>query len=97
MALTTLERVPTLLPERGFTQLEDLGVLETDTDVMEMAKRMASQTQAEGRVLLGIVITKCLQTLVWWVRDHQKQGWPLVAAEFNAKAMNQASKMKALK
>jgi hypothetical protein len=58
---------------KGFNQLDDLGVLETDTDVTEMAKRMASRTQAEGRVLLGTVIITRLQTLVWWIRDHQKR------------------------
>ena len=77
--------------------MEDLGVLETDMDITEMAKRMASRMQAEGRVLLGTVIIKCLQKLVWWIRDHQKRGLPLVAAEFNAETMNQASEMKALK
>jgi 3-methyladenine DNA glycosylase Tag len=56
----------------GFNQLEDLRVLEIDTDVTEMAKRMAAHMQAEGRVLLGTVIIKHLQMLVWWVRDHQK-------------------------
>ena len=30
-----------IINQEGFTQLEDLGVLETDTDVTEMAKRMA--------------------------------------------------------
>ena len=65
-----------IIAREGFTQLEDLGVLETDTDITEMAKRMASRTQAEGRVLLGTVIIKRLQTLVWWVRDHQKRGLP---------------------
>jgi hypothetical protein len=35
-------------------------------------------TQAKGRVLLGTVVIKHLQTLVWWVCDHQKQGFPLV-------------------
>jgi hypothetical protein len=86
-----------IIAREGFTQIEDLGVLETDTDVMEMAKRMASRTQAKGRVLLGTVIIKRLQTLVWWVRDHQKRGLPLEAADFNAATMNQASEMKALR
>jgi hypothetical protein len=86
-----------IIAREGFTQLEDLGVLETDTDVTEMAKRMASRTQAEGRVSLGTVVIKCLQMLVWWVRDHQKRDLPLVAAEFNAAMMNQASEMKALR
>ena len=47
-----------IITREGFTQLEDLRVLEMDTDVMEMAKRMAMRTQAEGRVLLGMVIIK---------------------------------------
>jgi hypothetical protein len=50
---------------KGFTQLDDLGVLETDSDVTEMAKRLASRTQAKGRVLLGTVIIKRFQMLVW--------------------------------
>jgi hypothetical protein len=53
-----------IISQEGFTQLEDLGVLETDTDVSEMAKRMATCTQAEGRLLLGMVVIKWLQTLV---------------------------------
>ena len=31
-----------IINQEGFTQLSDLGVLETDTDVTEMAKRMAA-------------------------------------------------------
>ena len=85
-----------IINQEGFTQLEDLGVLETDTDVSEMAKRMATRTQAEGRVLLGTVVIKRLQTLVWWVRDQQKRGLTLDAADFDAAAMNQASEMKTL-
>jgi len=34
-----------IINQEGFTQLEDLGVLETDTNVSEMAKRMATRTQ----------------------------------------------------
>ena len=75
---------------------EYLRVLETDMDVAEMAKRMASQMQAEGRVLLGTVIIKCLQTLIWWVRYHQKRNLPLVAAQFNAEALSQAFEMRTL-
>jgi hypothetical protein len=66
-----------IMNHEGFTQLDDLGVLETNTDVTEMAKRMASCTQAKGRVLLGTIIIKRLQTLVWWFRDHQKRELPL--------------------
>jgi hypothetical protein len=37
-----------IITHEGFTQLADFGVLENDMDVSEMAKRMASQTVAEG-------------------------------------------------
>jgi hypothetical protein len=39
---------------------------------------------------------KCLQTLVWWVRDHQKHGLPLEAADFDIETMNKAVQMKVL-
>jgi hypothetical protein len=86
-----------IITQEGFTQLEDLGVLETDSDVTEMAKRMATRTQAEGRVLLGTVIIKRMQTLVWWIRDQRKRGQALVAADFDIDAMTQASEMKTLR
>jgi hypothetical protein len=47
-----------IINQEGFTKLEDLGVLEMDMDITEMDKRMASHTQAEGRVLLGTAIIK---------------------------------------
>jgi hypothetical protein len=56
-----------IINQEGFTRIEDLGILENDTDVSDMAKRMASRMLAKGRVLLGTVIIKRLQTLVWWV------------------------------
>jgi hypothetical protein len=59
---------------------------------------MASLTQAKGRVSLGTVVIKHLQSLVWWVCNHQqKQGLPLVAADFDAAMMSQAYTMKALR
>ena len=39
---------------------------------------------------------KHLQTLVWWVRDCQKCGLPLVVADFDIQMMNKAAQMKAL-
>jgi hypothetical protein len=86
-----------IINRAGFTHLEDLGVLETDTDVSKMAKRMATRTKVEGRVLLRTVMIKRLQTLVWWVRDQQKCGLTLNAADFNAAAINKASEMKTLR
>jgi hypothetical protein len=37
-----------VITREGFTQLADFGVLENDTDVSKMAKRMASRMVAEG-------------------------------------------------
>jgi hypothetical protein len=34
--------------------------------------------------------------LVWWIRDQQKCGLALVAANFDAVAMNQVAEMKSL-
>jgi hypothetical protein len=39
---------------------------------------------------------KRLQTLVWWVRDHQKCGLPLVVADFDIETMNEVAQMKVL-
>jgi hypothetical protein len=71
--------------------------IETNTDITEMAEKVASHTQAEGRVLLGTVVIKRLQTLVWWIRDHQKRGLPLNANEFTVKTMASAAEMKTLR
>jgi ribosomal protein L35AE/L33A len=77
-----------IIMQKGFTQLEE--------DVSKMAKRMAMRTQAEGRVLLGTVMIKHLQTLIWWVRDQQKCGLTLNVVDFEVSTMNQASEMKTL-
>jgi hypothetical protein len=86
----------TIIEREGFTQLDDLGVLEMDANVSDMAKRMATCTQVEGHVLLGTVVIKRLQTLIWWIRDHQKRGLTLSATNFDVAAMNAASEMKTL-
>jgi hypothetical protein len=86
-----------IITKEGFTSLEDLGMLESDLDVTDMAKRMAAWTIAEGRVQLQTVVVKRFQTLVWWVRNHQKRGLALNAADFTAEVMKQAGEMKSLK
>jgi hypothetical protein len=85
-----------IMNREGFNQLDDLGVLETNMDVTEMAKRMASLTQAKGRVLLGTIVIKHLQTLVWWIHDHQKRRLPLNANKFTVATMASAVEMKTL-
>ena len=87
-----------IINQEGFATTEDLGVLETDMDVLDMAKRMVSRTQAEGRVLLGtVVVKKRLQMLVWWVRDHQKHGLDVDAVDWTTDVIQEAAQMKSLK
>ena len=66
----------------GFDNLEDFGILESDNDVNEMAKCLASRPLAQ-RVFLGVLAIKHLQPLVWWVHDLLKCNQPLVAADFD--------------
>ena len=83
-----------IIGNKGFTSVEDLAVLETDTDVSEMAKHMVSCTAVDGHVNLGTVQIKHIQALAWWVHDHMKHGQPIVAADFNGAAMHTSMECK---
>jgi len=83
-----------IINNEGFGSLADLGEMEGDRDVSEMAKRMASRSAAQGRVHLGTTHIKRIQALVWWVHDHQKRGLALVAADFTVAAMEAAKASK---
>jgi hypothetical protein len=50
--VTDLAMHTNIINWEGFISLEDLGILEMDMDVSDMAKRLASRMQAEGRVYL---------------------------------------------
>jgi hypothetical protein len=53
--------------------MEAFASMNEDSDLMEMAKRMASRPNAAaGRLILGRMQIKRLQTLVYWVKDHDK-------------------------
>lgn len=84
----------TLVDVEGFASIADLGILDGDNDINEMAKRLASRPAAAGRVIIGTVLIKRLQGLVWWVRDRQKRDLPLDPAEFDDAAMRQAIEMR---
>jgi hypothetical protein len=83
-----------IIQHEGFASLADLGEMDNDTDVSDMAKRMASRTAAEGRVNLGTVQIKKLQALVWWVKDQQKRGLELRANKFGAAELELAKNNK---
>ena len=67
---------------QGFKSLEGFGVMDGDTDVLDMAKRLAS-TAVAICVNLGTVQIKGLQDLVWWIHDRQTHNQPLIAGEFD--------------
>jgi hypothetical protein len=86
-----------MIGREGFDNLASLGKLKDhDRDITEMVKAMASCTVADGRVHLGIVIVKNLQTLVWWVRDRQKRNIALHAADFDPDTLDNTAVMKDL-
>ena len=68
-----------IISNEGFQTLRDIGIMETDADVADMAKRLASRPQA-SRVNLGTVQIKRIQALVWWIHDCQKH---LIALDVN--------------
>ena len=75
-----ITRLPTLCMRRcsqcvdveGLNSIDAFAALNGDSDVTEMAKRMAARTANVGRVILGTMQIKKIQTLVNWVKDHHK-------------------------
>jgi hypothetical protein len=57
----------------GLDTIDAFATLNGDSDVTEMAKRMASRTAAVGRVILGTMQIKKIQALVYWVKDHHRR------------------------
>ena len=72
--------VALLAARMTFINVEGLDSISTfiqfngDSDVIEMAKRMAARPSVAGRVILGTMQIKRLQALVYWVKDHDKRG-----------------------
>ena len=78
----------------GFTEIATLRVLESDSEVDHMAKRLQVRTVAEGRVNLTTVQIQYIKALAWWVRDRIKHGQPLTAADFTPAARDGAMESK---
>ena len=59
----------------GLDSMEAFASINSDPDVTEMAKQIASRPNAAAeRVILGTMQIKRLQALVYWVKDHDKHG-----------------------
>jgi hypothetical protein len=71
----------------GIDSLEAFGALSGDSDVTEMAKRMAARTVNAGRVILGTMQIKRVQALVFWVKDHEKRQVKIDPEMWNAEEL----------
>ena len=74
--------------------MELFALLSGDTDVTEMAKRMATQSVNGGRVILETMHIKRIQALVFWVKDLAKRGITPDPDEWDADEMAKAMEMK---
>ena len=83
-----------IITSEGFNALDDIGIMESDSDVTDMAKRLASRPANAGRVHLGTIQIKNLQCLVWWIRDRQRHNQAINSADFDIAAMNAARESK---
>ena len=65
----------TFITVEGFDSLSAFAQLNGDTDISEMAKRMATRQRVNvGQLILGTMQIKRLQALVYWVKDHDRRG-----------------------
>jgi hypothetical protein len=78
----------------GFTIIQDIGFMEIDKDVNEMAKHLASHTMADNCVNLGTVTIKKLQGLIFWIKDSTIRGQEL---DFTAAGLCELMTRKSLK
>ncbi len=62
-----------IIDSEGLDTIDAFANLNGDSNVTEMAKRMASRTAAFGRVILGTMKIKKIQALVYWVKDHHRR------------------------
>jgi hypothetical protein len=86
--ITTAANRKTFINIEGLDSVEAFASMNGDSDVMEMAKRMASRPNAAaGRVILGTMQIKRLQALVYWVKDHNKRGLQAVPEMWTREVM----------
>jgi hypothetical protein len=74
-SITTAATSTTFLNIEGLDSVEAFASMNSDSNITEMAKQMASRPNAAaGRVILGTMQIKRLQALVYWVKGHDKRG-----------------------
>ena len=85
----------TFINIEGLDSIAAFASMSGDSDVTEMAKRMASRPNAAaGRVILGTMQIKRLQALVYWVKDYDKRGMEAAPELWTVNEMNKAMERK---
>jgi hypothetical protein len=93
--ITNLAHRMTFLNIEGLDLIAAFASMSGDSDVMEMAKRMALRpTVTAGRVILGTMHVKQLQALVYWVKDYDKRGMQAAPEMWTTEEMNTAMERK---
>jgi hypothetical protein len=73
--ITTAAHRDVFINVEGLNSIGAFTTMNGDTDVTEMAKRMASRPNAAaGRVIIGTMQIKRVQALVFWVKDFDRRG-----------------------
>ena len=88
-----VDLIVALIQNEGFAAMTDFLALESDEDVNQLARRMASRPAAMQQ-FVGTVQLKNLQALAWWVRDRTKLNLPVNGNLFNVAALEFAREHK---
>ena len=85
----------TFINIEGLDSVAAFASLSGDSDVTEMAKRMASRPNvAAGRVILRTMQIKRIQALVYWVKDFDKRSMQAKSEFWTAEVMATAMEWK---
>ena len=95
--MTVVQEHNNITTHEGFNTIANLAIMEGNSDVIEMVKCMASHTEANGCINLSIVAIKCLQGLVYCVRDCEMHGLTIMANNWTAEVMQMAMNEKEIK
>ena len=70
-----------LIDNKGFNLLKDFGVIDVDTYMLDMEKRLASRSITTP-VNFGMVKIKGLQDIFWWIHEFHTHKQKLITAKF---------------
>jgi hypothetical protein len=86
--IATAANCAILINIEGLDSVKACASMKGDSDITEIAKRMASRPNAAaGRLIIGTKQIKRLQASVYWVKDHDKRGLPAVPEMWTQEVM----------